>query len=189
VQPAKIGIDVTSAVVQGGGIGRYTRELVRAVVAADRVNEFTLFSSRWPDRLPVPDPLPSGPNVRKRAAPVSDRWLYRLWYRLRLPVPVQWLTGPLDLFHSPDFVLPPVRRGVPTLLTVHDLSFVHYPEAFTPALLRYLHTAVPRSIAQCNAHPGRLACYSRRPGCNLAGTPGEDDRSLQRRLAQFRPIG
>jgi glycosyltransferase involved in cell wall biosynthesis len=148
VQPAKIGIDVTSAVVQGGGIGRYTRELVRAVVAADRVNEFTLFSSRWPDRLPVPDPLPSGPNVRKRAAPVSDRWLYRLWYRLRLPVPVQWLTGPLDLFHSPDFVLPPVRRGVPTLLTVHDLSFIHYPEAFTSALLRYLHTAVPRSIAQ-----------------------------------------
>ena len=29
--PARIAIDYTSAVTQGGGIGRYTRELVRAV--------------------------------------------------------------------------------------------------------------------------------------------------------------
>ena len=70
------------------------------------------------------------PQLPHKPAPFSERWLYRLWYRARLPLPVQWITGKLDLFHSPDFVLPPVQGGIPTLLTVHDLSFVHYPEVY-----------------------------------------------------------
>jgi glycosyltransferase involved in cell wall biosynthesis len=63
-----------------------------------------------------------------------------------LPVPVQWFTGNLDLFHSPDFVLPPLRGNIPTLLTIHDLSFVHFPETFTDSLVSYLNRVVPRSI-------------------------------------------
>ena len=80
------------------------------------------------------------------AAPFSERWLYRLWYRLRLPLPVQLVTGPLDLFHSPDFVLPPISGNIPTLLTVHDLSFLHYPETFPEALVTYLNRIVPWSV-------------------------------------------
>lgn len=146
----RIGIDVTAAVTQGGGIGRYTRELVQAVVAADRSHTYHFFSARPPPALPVPRPLPSAPNTRYHPAPLDARWLYRLWYRLRLPLPVQWLTGPLDLFHSPDFVLPPVSGRTPTLLTVHDLSFVHYPQSFPPALVTYLNRVVPRSIERAS---------------------------------------
>lgn len=141
-----VGIDVTSAVTQGGGIGRYTRELVRAVVAQGDDLKYRLFSARPPAELPVPDPIPRAPHVRYCPAPLSDRWLYRLWYRLRLPLPVQWFTGRLDLFHSPDFVLPPVRGDAPTLLTVHDLSFVHYPQTFTLPLVNYLNRVVPWSV-------------------------------------------
>lgn len=141
-----VGIDVTAAVTQGGGIGRYTRELVRAVVALGDDLQYRLFSARPPAELPVPDPVPRAPHVSYTSAPLSDRWLYRLWYRLRLPLPVQWFTGRLDLFHSPDFVLPPVRGDVPTLLTVHDLSFVHYPQTFTPPLVNYLNRIVPWSV-------------------------------------------
>jgi glycosyltransferase involved in cell wall biosynthesis len=56
------------------------------------------------------------------------------------------MTGQLDLFHSPDFVLPPVRNDIPTIVTVHDLSFVHYPKTFTPALVNYLNNVVPWSV-------------------------------------------
>lgn len=143
-----VGIDVTAAVTQGGGIGRYTRELVRAVVDRGDDLKFRLFSARPPAELPVPDPVPRAPHVRYCSAPLSDRWLYRLWYRLRLPLSIQWFTGRLDLFHSPDFVLPPVRGDVPTLLTVHDLSFVHYPQTFTPALVHYLNRVVPWSVSR-----------------------------------------
>jgi glycosyltransferase involved in cell wall biosynthesis len=98
--------------------------------------------------LPVPNSLPVAPQVAHRPAPVDERWLYRLWYRAGIPLPVQLFTGPINLFHSPDFVLPPVRGGIPTLLTVHDLSFVHYPATFPANLVAYLNRVVPRSVAR-----------------------------------------
>jgi glycosyltransferase involved in cell wall biosynthesis len=142
----RIGIDVTSAVTQGGGIGRYTRDLVQALIALDNSNEYRLFSAKQPPTLPVPDPIPSAPHVKYYPAPVDERWLYRLWYRLRVPLPVQIFTGRLDLFHSPDFVLPPVSGRIPTLLTVHDLSFVHSPDTFPDKLVSYLNRVVPWSV-------------------------------------------
>ena len=147
----RIGIDVTAALTQGGGIGRYTRELVRALAVAQKgasydTPRFSLFSARPPARMPVPDPLPTGADFTFLPAPVSEKWLYRLWYRLRLPIPVQLVTGPLDLFHSPDFVLPPTSGNIPTLLTVHDLSFVHFPDTFPKALVDYLNSVVPWSV-------------------------------------------
>jgi glycosyltransferase involved in cell wall biosynthesis len=145
-ESVRIGLDVTAAITQGGGIGRFTRELVQALLEVDSHNIYHLFSAKPPRVTPVPEPLPRAPNVRYHPAPFGERWLYRLWYRFRLPLPLQWMTGPLDLFHSPDFVLPPVSRNVPTLLTVHDLSFAHYPQTFPVALVEYLNAVVPWSI-------------------------------------------
>jgi glycosyltransferase involved in cell wall biosynthesis len=143
-----IGIDATAALTQGGGIGRYTRELIHALVTEAPGYRYTFFSARPPAVLPVPNSLPVAPQVAHRPAPVDERWLYRLWYRAGIPLPVQLFTGPIDLFHSPDFVLPPVRGGIPTLLTVHDLSFVHYPATFPANLVAYLNRVVPRSVAR-----------------------------------------
>lgn len=146
----RIGIDVTSALTQGGGIGRYTRELIQALVELDSPHQYQLFSAKPPAVLPVPNPLPQAAHVVHRPAFLDERWLYRFWYRLRLPLPVQWFTGPLDLFHSPDFVLPPVNGRIPTLLTVHDLSFVHYPQTFPARLVTYLNAVVPWSVRRAS---------------------------------------
>jgi len=139
----RIGIDYTAAVQQGGGIGRYTRNLIRALAELDRENRYTLFVAggygegdglgMWPE------------NFRVRSVPISDRWVSILWQRLRLPVPVQLVTGPLDLFHSPDFVLPPTGR-TPAILTVHDLSFLRVPQFFVPGFREYLEKAVSRAV-------------------------------------------
>lgn len=142
----RIGIDVTSAIMQGGGIGRYTRELVRALVAVDQANEYRFFSAKPIAQSPVTDPVPQAENTSYHSSPFNERWLYRLWYRAQLPIPVQWTTGKLDLFHSPDFVLPPTSGKIPTLLTVHDLSFVFFPDVYPKPLVSYLNQVVPRSI-------------------------------------------
>ncbi|HHN94449.1 MAG TPA: glycosyltransferase family 1 protein [Anaerolineae bacterium] len=150
-----IGIDYTSAVRQTAGIGRYTRELLSALLALDDGQQYLLFAAvgglpagRWPqerDRL-----LTLRPSLRFRTLPLSDDWMARLWHRLRLPLPVELLTGRLALFYSPDFVLPPTLPRTRTLLTVHDLSFIHYPDAFVPSLRRYLERVVPRSVARAD---------------------------------------
>ena len=69
----RIGIDVTSAVTQGGGIGRYTRELIRALVKVDRDSNYCLFSAKQPTKLPVPNPIPEAPHVIYRQAPFAER--------------------------------------------------------------------------------------------------------------------
>ena len=138
----RIGIDYTAAVRQRAGIGRYTRNLVRALADIDAESRYTLFVAGGPGD----DGLGLWPaNFRVRSIPLSDRWLQILWQRMRLPVPIQAVTGPLDLFHSPDFVLPPVG-STPAILTIHDLSFMRVPECFVPGFRSYLEKAVSRGV-------------------------------------------
>jgi len=146
-QAMRIGIDYTAAVRQSGGIGRYTRNLIRALAGLDRQNKYTLFvAGGWG----AGDGLGSWPpNFRVRSVPFSDRWLSILWQRLRLPVPIQLVTGPLHLFHSPDFVLPPTGSAI-SILTIHDLSFLRRPECYVPAFRNYLQAAVSRSVAHAD---------------------------------------
>lgn len=148
----RIGIDYTAAVQQQAGIGRYTRELVRALAKLDdaaklnEANRYVLFQANRGAQKPAgawPD------NFRVRSVPLTDHWLSILWQRLRLPIPVEVCAGPIDIFHSPDFVLPPVWRAR-TVLTIHDLSFLTTPETPDPSLREYLTQAVPRAVARAD---------------------------------------
>ena len=145
----RVGFDATPAVRQGGGIGRYTRELLRALGEVDTSTEYRLFYAA-PSGAPghALPPLPA--NFSVRHLPFDDIWLARVWHRARAPLPVDWITGPIDLFHSPDFTLPPTRRSTRTLLTVHDLSFVRDPDSAVPVLRAYLNQVVPRSVARAD---------------------------------------
>ncbi|HLF25412.1 MAG TPA: glycosyltransferase family 1 protein [Anaerolineae bacterium] len=144
----RIAIDVTSAVTQSAGIGRYTRELIRALFKLDTPHTYTLFYAAGQRVGPPFERLP--PGTRLRRLPFHDKWLARLWHKLQVPIAVEWITGSIDLFHSPDFTLPPTRSRTRTLLTVHDLSFIRDPESAVPALRRYLNRAVPRSVARAD---------------------------------------
>ncbi|MGD8517201.1 MAG: glycosyltransferase family 1 protein [Anaerolineae bacterium] len=143
----RIGIDYTPAVRQGGGIGRYTRNLIQAVCALDVNNAYTWFVAGRERRTDAA--VEGANNVRVRSVPVSDRVLNIMWQRLRLPVPIQLVTGSLDLFHSPDFVLPYVG-GIPAILTVHDLSFMRLPQFFVPGFRDYLERAVSRAVQRAD---------------------------------------
>ncbi len=148
----RIGLDYTAAVQQSAGIGRYCRELVGALAVLDRENTYTLLVGGRPsaEALERARQRFSGhPNFRLRPVPLSERWLNRIWHRLRLPLYVEAFTGPLDLFHSTDFTLPPVRRAK-TVLQVHDLSFLRTPQHAEPSLQRYLQQVVPRSVRRAD---------------------------------------
>ena len=139
----RIAIDYTAAVNQRAGIGRFVRNLVASLLALDVDDQFVLLHSS-------PNPgaevrVPRGPNVWTSELRFPERWLTILWHRLRVPLAVEWATGPVDIFHAPDFVLPPVRRAR-RVLTVHDLAFLLYPECADARLREYLMSVVPRSV-------------------------------------------
>ncbi len=136
----RIAIDYTPALRQTAGIGRYTRGLVAALAESDRENEYTLFcAGQSPDSGIWPA------NFAVRMTKMPARWLTAGWHRLKIPLPAERLVGPCDIFHSPDFTLPPLHkaRGV---VTVHDLSFLRVPQCADPRLRSFLEHAVPRSL-------------------------------------------
>jgi glycosyltransferase involved in cell wall biosynthesis len=148
-----IGIDYTPAYEQGGGIGRYVRELIDALVNENTGNdeaEYRLFVAGYRPDKPLSLFTQTGSRVLWRTSRIPPVWYARIWHRARLPLPVQLWTGRLDLFHATDFTLPPTLPKTRTLLTVHDLSFVRVPESASPRLKRYLDSVVPRSVRRAD---------------------------------------
>jgi len=142
-----IAIDYTPAYEQGGGIGRYVRELTSTLATLDNSNQYKLFVA-GATQSQLPPPLAT--NFRWKSSRITPEWFARLWHRARFPLPVEIFTGKIDLFHATDFVLPPTLSHTKTLLTVHDLSFIRVPEAATPSLRSYLNKVVPRSVKKAD---------------------------------------
>jgi glycosyltransferase involved in cell wall biosynthesis len=115
-----IGIDASRAVAaERTGTENYALYLIRALVALGSAHRFRLYLNR-----PPPDGLlPRGEGVEWRVIPFP-----RLWTHLCLAWEVA--RHPPDVLFVPSHVLPLVcpRRAV---ATVHDLGYLHYPQAHT----------------------------------------------------------
>lgn len=143
----RIAIDYSAAVNQRAGIGRLVRNQVLALAEVDQDNDYRLVYAR-PNRGAVPQ-FPRARNFSRREVQLGERWLSILWHRAKMPVPADWLSGPVDVYHFPDFVLPPLRkaRGI---LTVHDLAFLMRPDCADGRLRAYLEEVVPRSVRRAD---------------------------------------
>ncbi|MBN1220014.1 MAG: glycosyltransferase family 4 protein [Anaerolineae bacterium] len=144
----RVAIDYTAALKQSGGIGRYARGLVTTLAGLDNQNHYTLLINPDAPRQGLAS-FQLYPNFDYKLYPFSERWMTIGWHRFYLPIPVEWFAGEMDLFHSPNFILPPVRRAK-TLLTVHDLSFIRHPQGAVDSLRRWLNMVVPRSLARAD---------------------------------------
>lgn len=201
----RIGIDYSSAVYQGAGIGRLTRNVVQALAELDANtparpsgDEYTLLIQGR--EIPYPPQAGSrastrnaasgipNPNWREVRTRLNQRWWTRIWHRLQIPLPAETLIGPVDLFHGPDFVLPPLRRRTRAIVTVHDLSFLHLPYCFEPALLAYLNSAVPRAVERADWVLADSES-TRRDAIELLGVPEQQTSVLYPGVEpRFQPI-
>src|SRR5579883_1397178 len=144
----RIAFDYTAGIRQEAGIGNYVRSLLAAMLAEDKENFYTLITSGRPTRE---RPFPDAPNVRGRSVVIPDRYLNVLWYRWRAPLPANLFTGKVDIYHGPDFVLPPLNGKTRKVVTIHDLAFLEHPEYAVPSLAEYLKKVVPESVAAADA--------------------------------------
>ncbi len=142
-------VEYTPAITQSAGIGRYTRNLVDALLRTDADDEFTLFSAE-PTTKTRRFPTGEGAERARMVTGLLDhRRMTILWHRLQAPLPIQMFAGCADVLHAPDFSLPP-SVGSRTVVTIHDLAFMTHPECAVPSLRAYLHRVVPRAIAKAN---------------------------------------
>lgn len=74
------------------------------------------------------------PNVRRGRSRLPAQVAWWCWERIDFPRIEHW-TGRVDVVHGTNFVGPPA--AAPVIVTIHDLTFLHFPEMCTASTLRY----------------------------------------------------
>lgn len=126
---------------RNAGVSRYTYRLVEGLAQRESDQHYTAFVTAR-DRAAIA----AFGNERLRL--VAARWPTAqpaqrvLWEQVALPELLRRLR--VDVFHSPVNVLP-MRLPCASVVTVHDLAFLHYPQFFRRVRRIYQRTFTTRS--------------------------------------------
>lgn len=115
----RIGIDARELCGHSTGVGRYLGGLLREwqESGAAQQHEFILYTAE-------PLPLPSDPLKTRIVAGPPGTW----WEQVRLPRAVA--ADAIDVFFAPAYTAA-LRLRTPTVVAIHDISFMAHPEWFT----------------------------------------------------------
>jgi glycosyltransferase involved in cell wall biosynthesis len=170
-----IGIDASRAVAaQATGTEFYSRHLIRALIDLAPDRRFRLYFNR-----PPPADAFGGENVERRVIPLP-----RLWTHVRLALEVA--RHPPDILFVPAHVLP-ILHPRHSVVTVHDLGYLHFPDAHPLAQRLYLDLstrwnarAATRIIADSQATRQDLIQHYRTPPDKITVAYPGIDPSLRR---------
>ncbi len=154
----RIGIDARITHYTRAGIGQYTLRLTQALATLNSEDEFLILQH-------VKDQAIFTPQANFRRVPIrtpSHHWLEK--YALSFEI-----SGlGLDVLHSTDFI-PPARlpRGCKSVITIHDLAFLHFPHFLTKDSARY-YGQIDRAVHAAD-HIIAVSKSTRRDIINLLG--------------------
>jgi glycosyltransferase involved in cell wall biosynthesis len=123
----RIGIDARLWHYQHAGISTYTRGLLRGLngLLSEKEQVLVLLSQK--------DKQSKITGAGMAASYLRTPPHHRL-EQIGLAVELPWLG--LNVVHCPDFI-PPMYRNCRSVITVHDLAFLHYPHLLTAESQRY----------------------------------------------------
>uniref|UniRef100_UPI0032171E9B glycosyltransferase family 4 protein n=1 Tax=uncultured Draconibacterium sp. TaxID=1573823 RepID=UPI0032171E9B len=122
----RIGFDAKRAFLNTSGLGNYSRTTLNALQKYYSENEYTLFTPEIKIGL-----LEKQDSFKIVAPPRSDsKWKKSIWRTFKLSEELK--EKELDLFHGLSNELPKGihKTNIPSLVTVHDLIFIRYPEFY-----------------------------------------------------------
>lgn len=138
----RIGIDFHAAERDGSGNCTYIRNLVESLLKVDTASEYFLYVA---DRAhPYYERFSNIPN-----AMIRETGMAKIPF-LRIPLlGLQTFIDKIDVLHS-QYIAPPVHSGK-SVVIVHDLAFLHFPECFH-GFERYRSTwLIPRNARRADA--------------------------------------
>jgi glycosyltransferase involved in cell wall biosynthesis len=138
----RVALDATPLLGHQTGVGVFARGALTALGARPDL-EVSAFAVSWRRRHGMASQLPPGVTVSQK--PMPARPLHATWARSNRP-PIEWFIGPVDVVHGTNFVVPPTHRAG-AVVSVHDLTPIHYPELCNEATLAY-PALIRRAIAR-----------------------------------------
>ena len=111
------------------GVENYSTEVILGLIRNDKNNHYSLFS---------PYQLNLNSNSANIQPEIFISPILRGWHTLRLPLELK--KHPVDLFFDPGYTVPPFT-SVPTIVTIHDLAYKFFPEAYSKKQIYLLNKA------------------------------------------------
>lgn len=142
----KITIDIQPAITQRAGVGRYTKQLVQHLgkYAGNDSIDLAYFDFR---RNAAFFPAPNTSHKAVRCCP--GRLAQFLWKKISWP-PYDLFMGKSDLYHFPNFIVPPLAHGK-SVVTIHDMSFIRHPSFAEDSNLHYLADRINDTVVRADA--------------------------------------
>lgn len=142
----RFGFDGVPLGQQKTGVGHYTFELVQALAGLAPADEFEIVSPvSFAKAVESGEPLPA--NLQLVNLGVNG-WKRRGWWAITLPR--YCARAGFALFHGTNFELP-FWSTLPTVLTIHDLSLLLFPETHEKHLVRRARIKLPRVARKADA--------------------------------------
>jgi glycosyltransferase involved in cell wall biosynthesis len=157
----RVGIDARLVYYHQAGISRYCLQLIRALAEIDKQDQFVILSSRRDHRQFVTQENFGSRSLWTPSHHRLEQWLLSAELRFT----------PLDVLHSPDFI-PPFRRRCRSIITIHDLTFLLYPQFLTKGSARY-YGQIDQAVRNTD-HIIAVSESTRRDIVRLLGVPEQN---------------
>ena len=145
--PMRVGINAMALLSPRTGIGQYVYHLGRECLEARR-RDASFFYGTWSKQL-RPQPVPNIDTIKvciKRAIP----WSYVIKeLGFSGAVLAGLLKHQIDVYHEPNYLA--YRFPGPSVVTVHDLSWIRHPETHPKQRLAAMNRYFPRSLERAAA--------------------------------------
>src|SRR6056297_891729 len=160
-----IGYDAKRAFHNRSGLGNYSRHVITRMAAMYPEHQYLLYTPRG--KVPEQFTLPANTRMIEPSGPV-DRRMRSFWRTLRLAGDLE--RDRVELYHGLSNEIPVGihRKGIPAVVTIHDLIFMRLPHLYKP-IDRYLYR---KKVSYAVKHAGRVVAVSKQTGRDLAEMTG-----------------
>jgi alpha-1,3-rhamnosyl/mannosyltransferase len=147
-QPGPVAINTTSLLGPLTGIGQYTLHLAREMRTLLPEPPWLYYGGRWSRELLPPHPaaVAEGKRLVGKAIPFAfhaARWLQQKRFSAGVRA------HRIALYHEPNYLA--FRFAGPTVVTVHDLSWVRYPSMHPAERVASMESIMPRVVREAAA--------------------------------------
>jgi alpha-1,3-rhamnosyl/mannosyltransferase len=151
--PLRVALNATPLLQPLTGIGNYILHLGRALATTSGIELNCFGGYTWHKGFPfeqTDDVEPERKSQLREMVRLVVPWKRELRQKAQRFAFERGLRRcGIELYHEPNYV--PISDEVPFVITIHDLSWLRYPETHPPGRIRWLEKGLPKAIRHARA--------------------------------------